>query len=412
VVLSDRRIVVASPVSSRVTDRHGTWRDPRGGRDDLVYLDNAATSWPKPPEVIDAVVSGMTLLGANPGRATHEMAMDSARAIHAARADVAALLGVPDPRDIAFVSGCTEGCNLVLKGWLAPGDRVVVSSVEHNSIVRPLTALAATGVEVVVVDADREGAIDPEAIAAAVAGRTTRAVVCQHAGNVSGAIQQIAELTRIAHDAGAAMIVDGAQGVGHVPTDVTALGVDAYVCSGHKALLGPEGVGIVYLAPGFSPSESSQGGTGDSRIDGDTHPTTRPQRYEAGTRNVPGILGLGASARLLARCGDETSDHEARLTRRLHEGLAAVGYTVLGPSADIARVPIVSVTHPRHDADRLASMLDERYGVAARAGLHCAPWAHRTLGTGIAGALRLSLGWGSSEADVDAALVALTELAT
>jgi selenocysteine lyase/cysteine desulfurase len=376
-----------------------------------VYLDHAATSWPKPTQVIDAVVSGMTDLGGNPGRSAHELAMDSARAVHAARCDVARLLGAPDPRDIAIVSGCTEGCNLVLKGFLGPGDRVVVSSLEHNSIARPLNALSVAGVEVIVVEADATGAVDPAAVAAAVASGPTRAVVCMHASNVAGTIQPIADLTRVAHDAGAAMIVDGAQGAGHVAVDVVALGVDAYVCSGHKALLGPEGVGVVYLAPGFAPREASQGGTGDGGINGDVHPTTRPQRYEAGTRNVPGILGLGAAARLLAEQGDATRAEEARLVRRLHEGLEYAGYTVLGPPADVPRVPIVSVTHPRLDADRLANALDERYGIATRAGLHCAPWAHRTLGSGATGALRLSLGWGSRDCDVDAALDALAELA-
>ena len=300
--------------------------------DRLVYLDNAATSWPKPDAVLVAVEDAMTRAGANPGRGAYAMAIAASRLVHEARGSVAQLLHVTDPRNVILVSGCTEACNMALKGFLDPGDRVVVSSMEHNSVARPLKALAATGVEVVIVDADRTGWIDAGEFEEVVRAKRTKAVVCLHGSNVSGSIEPVADLADIAHAAGAAMIVDGAQGAGHLQVDVEALGVDAYACSGHKGLLGPQGVGVLYLAPGFEPRETFQGGTGSSAAQ-DEQPMVRPDRYEAGTRNLPGIAGLGAAARFVAGHGEEIRRRETALAGRLHEGVLAIGgYRVLGPA--------------------------------------------------------------------------------
>jgi cysteine desulfurase family protein len=374
-----------------------------------IYLDHAATSWPKPQVVIDAVVSALTACG-NPGRGVHALGLAASRLLFESRRDVAAFLGVPDPRDLAFLPGCTAGTNLMLKGLIAPGDRVVVSSMEHNAVARPLAVLASQGVEVTVVDADETGRLDPGRVRSAVGEKPTRAVVCLHASNVTGTIQPIEELARIAHDAGALMLVDGAQGGGHLALDLPALGVDAYALSGHKGLLGPQGIGALYLAPGVDAAELAQGGTGGGSSELPTQPLTRPDRYEAGTPNTPGIAGLAAAVRFLAEDGraEHQRAEEARLTRRLAEGLAAVdGIRVLGPAPDAPRVPVVSIVHDRVPPDRLASALDREYGIAVRAGLHCAPWAHRTLGTLETGAVRFGLGWGDTQDDVDAAVEAV-----
>jgi cysteine desulfurase family protein len=374
------------------------------------YFDHAATSWPKPPEVSEAMVRALDEAGGNPGRGAHRLALAAARTIAAARGAVATLLGVADERNLLFTSGCTAGLNLALKGALGPGDRVVVSSVEHNSVVRPLAWLAGRGVEVVVVRADAEGRVDADEFEHAVAVRPTRAVVCQHASNVTGAIQPVGDLADIAHAHGAVMIVDGAQAAGHLEVDLGALGVDAYACSGHKGLLGPQGVGVLYLAPDFAPGELIQGGSGGNSEDA-VQPRLRPDRYEAGTVNTPAVAGLGAAAVLLSAEGADLRRTEQRLTRRLHEGLLKIpGLTVLGPPPPERRVPVVSVVHKTLGGDEIAFALDTRYGIAVRSGLHCSPWAHETVGTLDSGAVRFGMGRGLTDADVDAALTAMAEI--
>jgi len=377
-----------------------------------IYLDHGATSWPKPPEVVDAVRDALTVYGGNPGRGAYRLAMETGRAIHGARRDTAAFLGVTDARDLSFQPGCTQAMNLVLFGLIGPGDRVVACSMEHNAVARPLNALAARrGATVVLIDADEAGVIDADEVEEAVSLAPTRAVVCQHAGNVTGAIQPVADLADIAHAHGAVLLVDGAQAGGHLPVDLSTLGADAWACSGHKGLLGPQGIGVLYLAPGCEPSELVSGGTGGGSSEQPLQPTVRPDRYEAGTLNTPGVLGLGAAVRLLTRNGDAMRDHDSALAQRLHAGLLGIeGFRVLGPELHEPRVPLLSVVHDRIESDRLAFALDRRYGIATRAGLHCAPWAHKTLGTLKTGALRFGLGYGNSERDVDAVLAALGEL--
>ncbi len=377
----------------------------------LIYLDHGATSWPKPPGVAEAMARAVTGLGGNPGRGAYRLALDTSRAIHAARRGVAAFLGVPDAKNLLFQPGCTQAMNLVLFGLIRPGDRVVACSMEHNAVARPLNMLAERGVDVVVVDADEAGVVDPGDVETAVAAAPTRAVVCQHAGNVTGAIQPVADLADVAHAHGALLLVDGAQAGGHLEVDLASLRADAWACSGHKGLLGPQGIGILYLSPRCEPDELVAGGTGSGASEEPLQPRQRPDRYEAGTPNVPGILGLAASVSWLAEHSAEQRTDERSLVRRLHEGLLELGgFRVLGPSPDTLRVPVVSVVHERLHADRLAFALDRRFGIAVRAGLHCAPWAHRTLGTLETGALRFGIGYGTAASDVDAALVALRQL--
>jgi len=378
--------------------------------DRIVYLDHAASSWPKPQEVVAAVAESFDVYGGNPGRGAYAMALATARVIFNARRDLARLLGVSDSRNLAFVPGCTAGCNLMLKGLLKPGDRVVVSSMEHNAIARPLNFLAEAQVEVEVVRADPTGLVDPDAMEAAVRSKPTKAVVCQHASNVTGTIQPVVDLADIAHANGALLLVDGAQAAGHLLVDLESLGVDAWSASGHKGLLGPQGVGLLYLAPHVDAEELVEGGTGGGASELPHQPKTRPDRYEAGTPNTPGIAGLGAAARLLLERGEAQRAEEARLIRRLHEGLLDVpGLRVLGPELGEPRIPVLSVVHERIPADEIAFTLDRRFGVAVRAGLHCAPWAHQTLGTLESGAVRFGVGYGLTDADIDLVVSAMQE---
>lgn len=370
-----------------------------------VYLDHAATSWPKPPEVTSALASALIDGGGNPGRGAHGFALDAARRVTESRASIARLLGVADPDNIAFQPGCTAALNLALFGLIRPGDRVVVSSMEHNSVVRPLHRLGEMGVEVVIAEADDvTGALDPDLVEPLVHAAPTRALIVQQASNVSGTIQPIADLADIAHDSGALMIVDGAQAGGHLPIELGWLGADVWTCSGHKGLLGMQGTGVIYLAPGVEAVPLVVGGTG-SESESAAMPTARPDLYEAGTVNVPGIAALGAAAHVLAAQGDALRAEEQRLARMLHEGLSELGLRVLGPGAAEPRVPVVSVTASGFDAERFAFELDRRFGIAVRAGLHCAPWAHRTLGTlECGGAVRFSVGYAVTEDDIVYAL--------
>lgn len=369
-----------------------------------VYLDHGATSWPKPPGVADAMVEALDAFGGNPGRGAYKLAVDTARAVHSARNSIAGFLGVRRSEDLLFQPGCTQAMNLVLFGLLRSGDRIVVGPMEHNAVARPLNMLAARGVEVVVVPANEHGIVDADQIEASVREAPTKAVVCQHAGNLTGAIQPVADIADAAHAHEALLLVDGAQAGGHLPVNLATLGADAWACSGHKGLLGPQGIGVLYLAPGCEPDELIAGGTGTGASEDPLQPKIRPDRYEAGTPNVPGIRGLAASVAWLSQNAETQSAEETRFARRLHEGLVEIGFRVLGPEPDEIRVPIVAAVHPERDADRIAFALDRKFGIAARAGLHCAPWAHQALGTMETGALRFGIGYGNSADDVEYAL--------
>jgi len=385
--------------------------DERAGKSTGVYLDHGATSWPKPAAVPTAVTEALTRYGGNPGRGAYRLALDTARAIHAARGKVASFLGVQDSRDLLFQPGCTQAMNLVLFGLIKPGDRVVVGFAEHNAVARPLNMLAARGVEIVLATPDESGVVDADEVEALVRKAPTRAVVCQHAGNLTGAIQPVVDLADVAHAHDALLLVDGAQAGGHLPVDVGSLGADAWACSGHKGLLGPQGIGVLYLAPDCEPQELIAGGTGAGQSEEPLQPRVRPDRYEAGTPNTPGILGLGAAVGWLAEHAAEQRAEERRLTKRLHEGLLDLeGFRVLGPEPDEPRVPIVAAVHDRIEVDRIAFALDRRYGIAVRGGLHCAPWAHEALGTLESGALRFGIGYANTSEHIDFALQALAEI--
>ncbi len=384
---------------------------PEGPHSNMTYLDHAATSWPKPAPVVDSVARALVELGGNPGRGAHALALSTSRAVFEARRTCSELLGVADSRSLLFQPSCTVACNVMLKGTLRRGDRVVVGSMEHNAVVRPLARLKAEGLKVEIVRADSAGLIDPADVERVVRSGPTRALICQHASNVTGTIQPLGDLADIAHENGAILLVDGAQAAGHLSVDIDSIRPDGYAASGHKGMLGPPGIGLLYLSPELEVAELIQGGTGGGSSASSEMPSHRPDRYEAGSGNTPGMTGLGAAAGLLAEKGDSFREHSSDLMRQLHEGVLDIaGFRVLGPPPEEPRVPLLSIVHKTIEPDRIAFLLDRDYSVAARAGLHCAAWAHESVGSLAGGAVRLSVGWTTQAKDVDRALCALREI--
>ena len=379
-----------------------------------IYLDNAATSWPKPEVVYAAVDRYQREIGASAGRGAYRTATEAGRVVEHARKSCAALLGVLDPRRIIFTPSATAALNQGIHGLLRSGDHVVTTVCEHNSVLRPLAeAGRRIGVETAYVDVDEAGVASAAAVAAALRP-TTRLVVVSHASNVTGAIQPVAEIAAAARAAGAFVLVDAAQSVGHLPIDFHALGVDLLATSGHKGMFGPLGTGVLAIRAGLErellPLE--QGGTGvESQLD--RQPTELPSRYESGSLNAPALAGLGAAAELVSRQPVALlAAHESRLTRRLIQGLAALpGVRVHGPPAEEPRAPVVSFQVEGYDPQELAAALDASAGIECRAGLHCAPRMHAALGTLNSGGLvRMSPGWATTSEEIDRTLEVIESL--
>ena len=378
------------------------------------YLDNAATSWPKPDSVYEAVRAAMCELGAPAGRSAYAEAAEVEALVGEARRQAAELLGAEDPRRIIFTSNATDALNLAIHGSLARGDHVVTTVVEHNSVLRPLRRWASRGVELTHIRCDAQGWIDPQEVEAAIRPNT-RLIALTHASNVTGTVQACEDVGRIAREHGVLFLVDAAQTAGHWPIDVRDLACSFLAAPGHKGLLGPLGVGLLYIAPGVEQrlEPVRQGGTG-TLSDSDLQPDTLPDKYEAGNLNVPGILGLLAGLRFVRERGVQSLQvHQRHLTARLLEGLGGVGQVTTFGSADSdRRVGVVSLVVAGYDPQEAAGMLDAAYRVQVRSGLHCAPLMHQALGTFAAGGtLRISIGPFNTLEEIDLAVRALAELA-
>ncbi len=378
----------------------------------MIYLDNAATSFPKPPGVAQAMSDFLATQAGNPGRSGHALAVAAQRVVSDTRRLLAALLGVADPARIVFTLNATDALNLALWGLLRPGDRVVTTELEHNALVRPLVALAERGVATARVRCSRDGTLDLDDLARALRAGPTRLVAMIHASNVAGTILPAREAASLAHAHGALFLLDAAQTAGTLPIDVAQMGVDLLAFPGHKGLLGPTGTGGLYVAPGVKLAPVRQGGTG-IRSDDERQPEELPEGLEAGTLNTVGLAGLGAAVAYLRDRGVEAvRAHEAALAARLLAGLGEIrAVRIRGPRDPLRQVGTVSLTIDGWEPVDAAAALDGSFGVAVRAGLHCAPLAHRTLGTHPAGTVRVSVGCFTSDAEVDGAIAAIRALA-
>jgi cysteine desulfurase / selenocysteine lyase len=373
---------------------------------ELAYLDYAATAARRPPQVARAVAAYLDDVGATPGRAGHRLAAEAGRIVLRCRQALARLFGLPgDPGRIAFAANATQALNTALAGTLAAGDVVVATVFDHNSVLRPLHRLAAErGIVVRLVPGAPDGTLDDAALQRALDGAAL--LVVNGASNVLGNALPVARLSTLARAAGARVLVDAAQSAGHLALDVERDGVDLLAFTGHKGLLGPHGTGGLWVRDGIDVVPLLRGGTGGDSLEREM-PERYPDHLEAGSLNGPGIAGLLAALEWLAAEGvARVHEREQRLKARLRAGLAAVpGVRVLSPPAPDG-VGIVTITAPGIEPGVLADRLDREHGVLVRAGLHCAPEVHRLLGTAPAGAVRFSVGWATTEAEVDRAIAA------
>lgn len=377
----------------------------------LRYLDNAASSWPKPPEVARAVARTIEQCGANPGRGSHEMAVAASRVLFETRTNLAKLMGVNNPNDIAFCYNTTDALNLAIRGYIQPGDHVVCTSIEHNAVWRPLEYMKKHDrVEVTYVDADPRGNIALDAIEQAFRPNT-RLFICTHSSNLLGSIVPLKEMATIAHNHGAKILVDAAQTLGSYPLHVQKLELDMVAFPGHKGLLGPQGTGGLYIHPDIELEPLRLGGTGSRSEEADL-PDIRPDRYESGTLNTPGIAGLNEGVKyVLNETVESIHTKEWAFTQQLMQAFSSMaGVQVLGPGLGEPRTGIVSITLDKMDASEAAFILDQQFQIAVRAGYHCSPLAHRTAGTLGSGAVRISVGCFTTEQDIEACIAAVGQL--
>lgn len=405
----------------------------------MIYLDNAATSCPKPPEVVAAVSQALTDVCANPSRGAYELSLKASRSVYQTRRAVARLFNIQDESRVVFTLNATHALNIAIKGVLtaeggilearraerAANMHVVTSSIEHNSVARPLAAVEKQGVRITRVACSPDGSTDPDDIMAAVTADTVL-VVLSHASNVLGTLLPIAEVGNRLRERGIPLLVDAAQTAGVFGIDVEAMGISLLAVSGHKGLLGPQGVGALYIAPGLQVGTLIEGGTG-SRSESQLQPDICPDRFESGTPNGPGIAGLGAGIEVITREGVLARGlREHSLAQRLRAALIDIpGVRLHGPAStpetlaafantngsEPGVAPIVSVSMEGLGSAHVARILEKEFGIAVRAGLHCAPEAHRVAGTIQTGLVRLSVGHATTAAEIDAASEAFSAIA-
>jgi len=376
----------------------------------VIYLDNAATTLHKPQQVIDAVVHAMQSMG-NCARGTHEEALDAARTVYDARVRLASLFGCPRVDHVAFTANSTEALNIAINGLIDPGDHVISTDLEHNSVLRPLYRLEAEhGAELSFVPADKLGNVD-YADFERLMKPNTRAVVCTNASNLTGTVLDIERIAKTAHSHGALVIVDASQTAGCWPIDMKKMGIDVLCFTGHKGLMGPQGTGGICVKEGIEIRPFKVGGSGVQSYSR-THPAEYPTRLEAGTLNGHGIAGLGAAAKFISETGVENIHaRERSLMLRFYEGVKNIeGVTVYGDFTK-DKTAIVAINIRDYESGEVSYELSQGYGIATRPGAHCAPRMHKALGTAEVGAVRFSFSFYNTEEEIDEAVRAVAELA-
>ena len=376
-----------------------------------VYLDNAATSFPKPESVYQAADNFLKHLGASPARGSYIKAQESQRILIQLRSKLSKLLGIREPSNLILTNNATDSLNLALKGYLKEGDHVVTTNLEHNAVIRPLWALRKTrNLDVTVVNSNLEGEINPDDILKAVTPKT-KLIACVHASNVLGTIQPIREIAQKTRELGIPLLVDGSQTTGALPVNIEELGIDMFAFTGHKSLLGLTGTGGLFVRENLDLQPLREGGNG-THSNSLEQPTVRPERYESGTPNMVGLAGLLAGVEyLLEHDVSQIRQHELELNTLLMARLSDIaGVRIYGPKAD-NKVGITSISLDNLDTAELGQMLGKKFGVMVRTGIHCSPLIHQTIGTKDQGTIRFSLGWANTREDIDTAVQAVSEIA-
>ena len=377
----------------------------------MIYLDNAATTLQKPQQVIQAVTEAMQTMG-NSSRGTHGGAMRSLRSVFSARCAVAKLFGAAGPEQVAFTQNATEALNMAIRGLLEPGDHVITTALEHNSVLRPLYQLEDAGVICLsIVPADRHGCVDYEDFSRLVRDNT-RAIVCTHASNLTGNALDLFRIGKIAKAHGLHLIVDASQSAGVLPIDMEHMQIDVLCFTGHKGLMGPQGTGGLCVRTGIHIRPLKVGGSGVQSYSR-THPKEMPACLEAGTLNGHGLAGLAAGVEFVLETGVETiHKKEIQLAKRFYVGIKDIpDVKVYGDHENEYRTAVVSINVGQYDSGEISDALWEDYGIATRPGAHCAPLMHQALGTVAQGAVRFSFSWFNTEEEIDAAIRAVRELA-
>lgn len=376
-----------------------------------IYFDNAATSFPKPESVYKAVSDTLRKYGSSPGRGGHKMSLQTERIIFETRERIASFFNIPQSSNVLFTFNVTMGINLALKGFLKAGDHVITSSMEHNAVMRPLKRLEKEGVSKTVVQCSKEGFLNPKDIEKEIKPNT-KLIVITHASNVTGTILPIREVGEIARKNGIAFFVDAAQSAGLLPIDVQRDNIDMLGCTGHKSLFGPQGTGFLYIKDGLDVKPLIEGGTG-SNSESDEMPDFFPDKYQAGTLNTPGIAGLGAGIEFIQNEGlKKIRDKELHLTTEIMNRLKDIkGVKLYGSLNPLERVAVVSFNIEGKDPAEVGNILNEKYDIMSRVGLHCAPNAHRTIGTFPEGTVRVSVGYFNTEGDIDKLIKAVKDIA-
>ncbi|KFO66277.1 cysteine desulfurase [Smithella sp. SCADC] len=378
----------------------------------MIYFDNAATSWPKPPETTAAMQNYLQNIGGSPGRSGHRLSVEAARIVYDTREKLAQLFNVADPLRIVLTRNATEGLNIAVFGFLKPGDHVITSGMEHNSVMRPLRAMEARGVAITVVPCAIDGLIDPEDIVKAIK-KNTKAIFITNASNVTGTVMPVSDIGRITREHGLVLCVDAAQTAGCYPIDVAEMNVDLLAFTGHKALFGPSGTGGLYIREGLEKSIEPicVGGTG-SRSEVEEQPDFMPDRFEAGTPNTVGIAGLKAGVEFVLSKGvAQIKNREEKLVKLFIEGVSDLpGIILYGQKSAEPRTPVVSFNIAGMDPAAAALELDEQFGIMSRSGLHCAPAAHKTIGTYPMGTVRFSFSCFNTEEQIISSIEALREI--
>lgn len=377
----------------------------------MIYLDNAATTYPKPEKVYDSIMDCMKNYCANPGRAGHKLAMRAAREIYDARENIAKLFNIDNPMNVIFTNNATDSLNLAIKGVVKSGDHIITTSMEHNSVIRPIKSLENHGVENTIVQCDKEGFLNIEDLKKAIKSNT-KLIVTTHASNVVGTLIDIKAIGEVAKEHNLLYLVDASQTAGVYDINVSDINVDMIAAPGHKCLLGPQGTGILYIREGLNVNILKEGGTG-SKSEDLFQPDLVPDKYEAGTHNTPGIVGLNEGVKFVLEKGiDNIRNHEEKLCEYMLNKLEEVpNIVVYGTKDSKKRAAVIAINIGNMDSGEITFLLDSQYQIATRSGIHCSPLAHQTLGTLEQGVVRFSLGYFNTESDIDEAIRALIEIA-